>query len=331
MIKIQNEHLERFAKEHYEALKDRLSFIDIKKTNNYKNNSNNKNFIQYIEDNLKSILIGNPNELREHIKNILKFNINFTLHKKVKNKRLNTFKQEENEFINKFKKIFHYDSEIDKPSFAKNIGIVSCPYCNREYIFKFIDDKRDKNKLRTLASLDHYSDKGKYPYLALSFFNLIPSCHTCNSKFKTTKDFFKILHLHPYEDDFNKKAKFTQFFENVNEENRGYDIFSKERISLKVKSKDECDIKTQNTIVTFRLNELYNEHKDIVLELIQKEAIYNESYLDELLTQYEGTLFKNKEDLQRLISGGYVSDEEIGKRPLSKLIKDISEELGLLK
>jgi len=40
--------------------------------------------------------------------------------------------------------------------------------------------------------------------------------------------------------------------------------------------------------------------------------------------------FKNREDLQRLISGGYVSDDEIGKRPLSKLVKDISNELGLL-
>ena len=45
---------------------------------------------------------------------------------------------------------------------------------------------------------------------------------------------------------------------------------------------------------------------------------------------YEGTLFKNREDLQRLISAGYVSDDEIGKRPLSKLVKDISNELGLL-
>jgi len=49
------------------------------------------------------------------------------------------------------------------------------------------------------------------------------------------------------------------------------------------------------------------------------------------LTQYEGTLFKNREDLQRLISGGYVSDEEIGKRPLSKLVRDVSEELGVVK
>ena len=67
-----------------------------------------------------------------------------------------------------------------------------------------------------------------------------------------------------------------------------------------------------------------------MLELIQKQAIYNESYLDELLTQYEGTLFKNREDLQRLILGGYISDDEIGKRPLSKLTRDISVELRLV-
>ncbi len=38
----------------------------------------------------------------------------------------------------------------------------------------------------------------------------------------------------------------------------------------------------------------------------------------------------SEEDLQRLISGGYVSDDEIGKRPFSKLVKDISEELRLI-
>lgn len=28
---------------------------------------------------------------------------------------------------------------------------------------------------------NHFYDKGTYPYLALSFYNLIPSCSTCNS------------------------------------------------------------------------------------------------------------------------------------------------------
>jgi hypothetical protein len=127
--------------------------------------------------------------------------------------------------------------------------------------------------------------------------------------------------IHPYEKgfedtDFKLKVKNSTFYYSID----GFD--------LEFKSEDS-EINEQ--IETFKLDDLYQNHKDIILELIQKEAIYNESYLDELLTQYEGTLFKNKEDLQRLISGGYISDEEIGKRPLSKLIKDISEELGLLK
>ena len=57
--------------------------------------------------------------------------------------------------------------------------------------------------------------------------------------------------------------------------------------------------------------------------------IYNDSYIDELANNYSG-LFKNREDLLRLITCGYVSDEDLNKRPLSKLIKDISEELGLI-
>lgn len=44
--------------------------------------------------------------------------------------------------------------------------------------------------------------------------------------------------------------------------------------------------------------------------------------------RYSGTLFSSKEELMRLITCGYISDDDINKRPLSKLIKDISEDLG---
>jgi len=40
-------------------------------------------------------------------------------------------------------------------------------------------------------------------------------------------------------------------------------------------------------------------------------------------------LFRNREDLERLISGGFIQDDEINKRPLSKLIKDITQELQI--
>ncbi|WP_294880006.1 hypothetical protein, partial [Sulfurimonas sp. RIFOXYB12_FULL_35_9] len=86
----------------------------------------------------------------------------------------------------------------------------------------------------------------------------------------------------------------------------------------------------ENNLNVFELKDLYDNHKDIILELIQKAEIYNESYIDELMQKYEGTLFKNREDLLRLVTCGYVSDEDLHKRPLSKLIKDISEELNLI-
>ncbi len=109
---------------------------------------------------------------------------------------------------------------------------------------------------------------------------------------------------------YNLKLNNTKFYYSTNEF----------EIEPKANSK-----KAKNHIEVFKLKNLYNEHKDIVLELIQKKYIYNESYLEELFRKYEGTFFKNREDLLRLVSGGYISEEEINKRPLSKLIKDILE------
>ena len=213
-------------------------------------------------------------------------------------------------------------------AFMEDLGIKVCPFCNREYIFKFEDKINEEPRI--IASLDHYYDKDTYPFLSISIFNLIPCCHICNSKFKHTKNFYNQKHLHPYEDSFNEKAKFSQFFNDVNEENKKFSLLSKERISLTLKPLDIKDRVTQNTIDTFRLETLYQEHKDIVLELIQKREIYPDSYIDDLFHQYEGTLFKNREDVLRHITGGYIEDKDLGKRPLSKLIKDISEELDLI-
>ena len=101
--------------------------------------------------------------------------------------------------------------------------------------------------------------------------------------------------------------------------------------SLKIEHKIiNNEQKVNSHIDTFNIENLYKEHKDIVLELIQKAQIYNDSYIDELMKNYEGTIFKNREDLLRLITCGYMNDEDLHKRPLSKFIKDISEELNLI-
>ena len=301
MIKINTNKLD--TSKYYDYIKD------------YINQDNTKYSLENINCDLLSIL----DKDLEEIVNLKPFEI-----RKLIKISPDSFTKE----INQLKNLYEVFRNKWAVELIEDLEIKVCPFCNREYIFKFED--RVKGKSRIIASLDHYYDKDTYPFLSISINNLIPSCHICNSKFKHSKNFYNEEHLHPYEDSFNEKAKFSQFFNNVNEENKKFSLLSKERISLTLKPIDCKDIATQNTIDTFRLETLYQEHKDIVLELIQKREIYPDSYIDDLFHQYEGTLFKNREDVLRHITGGYIEDKDINKRPLSKLIKDISEELDLI-
>ena len=204
----------------------------------------------------------------------------------------------------------------DAYTLAQALNVTVCPYCNRNYTFTV----RSKNG-STRPQFDHFYDKATYPILALSFYNLIPSCPTCNSSIKGRKQFSLTTHVHPYVEGFDDKTHFSLHVKNssfyYNE--KGFDL-------------NLCshNIKAQKNIDDFALQEIYKNHKDIVLELIQKSVMYNESYIDELMKNYEGTLFKNEEDLLRLIFGGYIADEDLGKKPLSKLTKDILEQLEII-
>lgn len=221
---------------------------------------------------------------------------------------------------NKYQNFTQKKIEYDAYDLAKFLNVNTCPYCNINSIYTIIEE--EKNKI-VRPEFDHFFDKATYPILSLSIYNLIPSCHQCNSNLKGTESFNLNEYIHPYVDDLDKEMKFnlklldSKFYYSID----GFDIECK-NINKSVKVKKHLEI--------FKIEERYKYLKDIILELIQKKYMYNESYLDELTKKYEGTLFKNKEDLMRLVSGGYISEDEINKRPLSKLIKDISENLDLI-
>jgi len=60
-------------------------------------------------------------------------------------------------------------------TFVQTLDLKTCPYCNRNYTFLVNDET---GKLR--PEIDHFYPKSIYPFLAMSFFNLIPSCSICN-------------------------------------------------------------------------------------------------------------------------------------------------------
>ncbi|MCT7573983.1 hypothetical protein N5U00_01465 [Aliarcobacter butzleri] len=214
-------------------------------------------------------------------------------------------------------------SRLNNALFVKDLDVKVCPYCNRNYILNF----QKKGKENATAQLDHFFDKKKYPYLAISIYNLVPSCGTCNQRKSTIEETI----FYPYNESFNNSVKFSLKGIKSRDEliKENLDFFDEKRIELDYKILNNKD-KVERHIEVFNIKNLYNEHKDIVSELLQKKVIYSDDYLESLLDEYEGTLFKNREDLLRLITGGYIDDTDINKRPLSKLIKDISEELDLI-
>ncbi|RXJ83273.1 HNH endonuclease [Arcobacter cloacae] len=223
----------------------------------------------------------------------------------------------------KIKEIFKYEgnnqSKKITPFFTDNFDFRTCFYCNKDFITNFDTDK----KVSTFQ-LDHFFDKATYPYLALSFYNLIPSCATCNSKkVKGSANTFENNCIAPNSEnfDFHQKVKFKLLLDDSCK-------------NLHIKSKDDIDItlKEQFTdiydkyIEIFKLNERYKAHKNIVFDMIQKAELYPQSRLKEL-ENLTGIPFQQiKKDIFNLID----ENEDLSKQPFSKLMIDMSKELGIL-
>ena len=96
-------------------------------------------------------------------------------------------------------KVFNYDSNYRDnyitPFFrehAEELKLYTCHYCDIAYINSFdYHDPREGWKKKSHFDLDHVIEKSSYPFLALSLFNLVPSCPVCNERLKGVKPLAK--------------------------------------------------------------------------------------------------------------------------------------------
>jgi hypothetical protein len=234
-------------------------------------------------------------------------------------------------------KVFDYDAFSKSKNvwgayiLVQKLNVHTCPYCNRSFTTTFFSEDG-----KTRPPLDHFIPKAKYPYLALSLYNLIPCCQICNSSFKGIKDFYMTEHLHPYQEYFGNDAKFITDLKPDKDGNYALTLLSGAtptnnfELKLKIKHSSPIKSKIENSITTFHIEELYQFHKDYVLEIIRKSVFYNSSKIDELLNdEIFGGLFESREELIQTIIGNYIEEQHLSKRVLSKLTKDIWEEYGL--
>ena len=188
-----------------------------------------------------------------------------------------------------------------------------------------------EKKIKSNAQLDHFYPKEKQPFFSISLYNFIPCCYACNHvKSSSNKEI-----IYPYTEDYENDAKFSTSF--VLDDSEGsYDVNylygNSDNFKLVFIIDDSDEVKEmiiRNSIEAFQIMELYNINRDYVKELIRKSIIYNESRITELYNNYTN-LFQNRGEVIQLIIGNYLNFGDLDKRPLSKLTKDICEELRLI-
>jgi len=295
--KLYNKHIEKISIKLRENIKKSLT--------RYYRTSITLKCLKYLAQNdvIENLLKADPKKLKLQIEY---FQTNFPTSIK-KGKELNKILR--NEIFEKEYNNWSSRTIYGAYKFVEDLKLKTCPYCNRNYTF--IVNEKD-GKLR--PEIDHFYPKSLYPFLAMSFYNLIPSCTICNH---TKSDIQKDGLLNPY-DIKNNSFKFTYTPKNIDFVNVKKEQYSFDNFEINIIGND-------NNIKLFKLKELYTQHKDIVLELLIKKAYYPHSYIKEL----ENFGFSENE-IYRYLFSNYKKNEDLHKRPLSKLIKDISEELKLI-
>ncbi len=223
-----------------------------------------------------------------------------------------------NSIIEEVQSVFKYtkgfvkkESPYSAYDLAEKLNVNSCVYCNRIYTKTVV-----KPSKITRPEFDHWYPKSAYPLLALSFYNLIPSCHICNSSVKSTTLMNTNDFLHPYIPE-KIDLKFSYWIESLNK----YLFYIKRPFPSK----------EHNTVQAFKIEEIYETHRDEINDLIRLRKLYSVDYLlklKHLLSSVDNNV--SMEELYRLAFGTHYKEENFLKRPLSKMKRDILEELGMI-
>ena len=216
--------------------------------------------------------------------------------------------------------------------FMQSLGQDTCPYCNTGYTAVLAGRK----KIR--AAFDHYFPKSKYPYLAVSLFNLIPICSTCNS-LKGEKE---PRIVYPYEESFDEEGRNFVFRVKPDSLNHFVDVWTgnSNRIIVDVEPQEKYIIESDaDTEYANRLTEGMDYlglkeryaicHKGEICHIIRNYYEYNEMGLESIMREYPN-FYKDTNQIRNALYFANLGSDEWGKSPLNKLKHDLLEQLDTM-
>lgn len=189
-------------------------------------------------------------------------------------------------------------------------GLLVCPYCNRNYV---------NNRGKALGSeMDHFYNKSKYPMFAISLYNFIPSCSTCN-RIKGIKE----LEINPFLRNDTNRIKFDMTID-VD----GYKIDFIHDLNGNVTDKNNIE-ELKKDVITLRLDKAYEIHDIEIKEMVERERKFGSEYREFLKKIFPEEGFELEKKIDVLIYGDVVftPDEELVNKSLGKFKKDVYEKI----
>lgn len=205
---------------------------------------------------------------------------------------------------------------FDKTAFVRERGLEVCPYCGRKPIdMAEVDDSVSK------PYIDHFLPKSKYPFLAMSYMNLIPGCNTCNEKTNKgtldplTHPGYENLLLNPHE--FRDSAVTFCYTYNHKGEN--------EEKNYSVITEAENTFLEHGYLNELKLREFYSHRKLEVKDMYRgftKATCSMKKFLRGL-----GLKPHFLEDVEQSTLGYQLNDDEAPRRLMYKFKKDLFMQL----
>lgn len=223
--------------------------------------------------------------------------------------------------VDELRKLFNYGSWIsgDK-DYSYSISRIKhtnvCPYCNRQYTLTIEHTDEEGNVVEHIAKphFDHWYPKEAFPLLALSFYNLVPSCSVCNSSIKGNIVMGASRFVHPYNqpDGYEPGFHFRVLF-------RG-------DMDFELYETRPTDRREENMLKAFYLQDAYKYHEHLEVEdLVKLQRAYSGRYLSKLMKNILNDLLPkmNVREIIRIVFGAEIDAAHMNDRPLSKLKKDL--------
>jgi len=251
------------------------------------------------------------------------------------------------DYINAFKDIGDYKDEIDflnradkndleKIKFIGNSASTKViNYRLKKVITSLVDSglgKRQQQNVKNFNignthnhfTLDHVLPQKDNKFFSLCLYNLVPSCYSCNSKFKKALNFNNYNSLDQVSPTsasytLDKDIVFKLYYSGSLK-----DILSKFDFNLDIKELNNNQ-HTSRYLEMFKLKGRYTFHKNKALHLIKQKNNYPDSMIKDISLRTGLPII----EVKKLVFGEELFVKQFNNEPLVKFKRDVAKNIGI--